>query len=210
MVSSTWPARAVISLSHTLLLPRNHIPRHTCHSIRREWLGFYKKLFQAKNGIAFSGQPDLQTLCLGESWKWNWDPTSICNSTSVQREERQGHSDHSPGRQKLVNTNSWTCHAEKQFQKRNGKAAPWEKSSVGGGACFCDAEGQKGFLHLQRKPARKQKSTGMSIFAMRMKSERKARNRKKVQLIERKRLKRGIEGGEDRLVRNWKFSTALT
>lgn len=95
-----------------------------------------------------------------------------------------------------MNTNSWTCHAEKQFQKRNGKAATWEKSSVGGRACFCDAEGQKGFLHLQRKPARKQKSTGMSIFAMRMKSERKARNRKKVQLIERKRLKRGIEGGE--------------
>lgn len=41
-------------------------------------------------------------------------------------------------------------------------------------------------LLWQIKPARKQKSIGMSMFAMRVNSERKA-HKKKVQLIERKR-----------------------
>lgn len=72
------------------------------------------------------------------------------------------------------------AHAEKQFQKGNGKAA----ASVGGGACFCHAEGQKGFQHLQKKASKEENSTGMSILAMRVKSETKAHNKKKVQLIE--------------------------
>lgn len=54
---------------------------------------------------------------------------------------------------------------------------------------------------LQRKTSKEEDSTGMSIFAVRVKSERKARNKKKVQLIEGGK-KRGIEGEEDRLIRN--------
>lgn len=90
------------------------------------------------------------------------------------------------GRQKLGNRETiGHAHAEKQSQKGNGKAATWEKSSVGGGACFWHAEGQKGFLHMQRKGRKEKNTPRMSIFAMRVKHERRAHNKKKVQLIER-------------------------
>lgn len=112
----------------------------------------------------------------------------------MQREERQssghGSSDHSHGLTWKMKAGEHRetighAHAGKQSQKGNGKAATWEKSSIGGGACFWHAEGKKGFLHMQRKGRKEKNSAGMSIFAMRVKSERKTHNKEKVPLTER-------------------------
>lgn len=55
--------------------------------------------------------------------------------------------------------------------------------------------GAEGISDLQRKTNKEEDSSGMNIFSTRVKSERKAHNKKKVQLIEGGR-KRGIEGEE--------------
>lgn len=54
---------------------------------------------------------------------------------------------------------------------------------------------------MQRNANKEENSTGMSIFTMRVKSERKAQNNEKVQVIEGGE-KRGTEGEENRLIRN--------
>ena len=101
------------------------------------------------SAASLTRRPHTQCPCFGECWKWNWDPTGICSSASVQGEERQGwgHGSRDPSR----GGQTWRTKAgehgetmaEEQSQKRNRKAAAWEESWVAGRGCSCGMKGQK-------------------------------------------------------------------